>query len=69
LGSKLSNDLSWRFKWTNDHSLAHTYVDIRSYGNLVSPTPDAVNSRADRTSFRLQLDYSLQPPRRVRKEE
>ncbi len=59
LRSRLSPNLSWRFKWTSDHQLARTYVDIRDFGNLVPPTPDAVNARGDRSSFRLQIDCSL----------
>ena len=59
LRSRVSDRLSWRLKWTSDHSLARTYVDIRNFGNLVTPTPDAVNARGDRSSFRLQLDCSL----------
>ena len=59
LQSRLSDRLSWRFKWTSDHSLARTYVDIRNYGNLVPPTPDATDARGDVSSFRLQLDWSI----------
>jgi DNA uptake protein ComE-like DNA-binding protein len=59
LASRLSDRLSWRFKWTTDHSLSRTYVDIRNYGSLLSPTPDAVDARGDRSAFRLQLDCSL----------
>ncbi len=59
LRSRLSDRLSWRLKWTSDHSLARTFVDIRNYGNLVPPTPDATDARGDRSSFRLQLDCSL----------
>jgi DNA uptake protein ComE-like DNA-binding protein len=59
LRSRLSDRLSWRFKWTTDHGLARTYVDIRNFGNLVTPTPDAVDARDTRNAFRLQLDYSL----------
>ena len=59
LRSRLSDRLSWRLKWTSDHSLTRTYVDIRNYGNLLSPTPDATDARGDRSSFRLQLDWSL----------
>jgi hypothetical protein len=57
--SRLSDRLSWRLKWTADHTRPRTYVDIRSFGNLVAPTPDAVNARGDRTSYRLQLDLTL----------
>lgn len=63
LRSRLSDRLSWRFKWTGDHQLARTYVDIRQYSQgtyqLLTPTPDATNAGGDRSSFRLQLDYSL----------
>jgi hypothetical protein len=59
LRSRLSTNVSWRFKWTTDHQLARTYVDIRNYGDLLSPTPDATNARGDQTSYRFQLDYSF----------
>jgi DNA uptake protein ComE-like DNA-binding protein len=57
--SRLSERLSWRIKWTNDHQLTRTYVDFRDFGNLVPPTPDATNARDNRSWFRLQLDYSM----------
>ena len=59
LRSRLSNRFAWRLRWTQDHTLARTFVDIRNFGNLVTPTPDAMNARGDRSSFRLQLDCSL----------
>lgn len=59
LRSRLSPHLSWRLKWTTDHALARTYVDIRDYGNLIPPTPDGTNARGDRSTFRLQLDASF----------
>ena|GEM_PF-153239 len=59
LRSRLSENLSWRLKWTTDHQLARTFVDIRNFGSLVPPTPDATNARGDRTSYRFQLDYSF----------
>ncbi|HET7225367.1 MAG TPA: helix-hairpin-helix domain-containing protein [Candidatus Eisenbacteria bacterium] len=59
LRSRLSPHLSWRFKWTTDHALSRTYVDIRNFGSLVSPTPDATDARGDASAFRLQLDLSL----------
>lgn len=57
--SRLSDRLSWRFKWTNDHQVTKTYVDFRDFGNLVPPTPDTSNAPDSRSWFRLQLDYSL----------
>jgi DNA uptake protein ComE-like DNA-binding protein len=59
LRSRLSPSLSWRFKWTTDHALARTYLDIRNFGNLVAPTPDATHAIGDRHAFRFQLDFSL----------
>jgi DNA uptake protein ComE-like DNA-binding protein len=59
VGSRLSPQMSWRFKWTRDHQRPRTYVDIRDFGSLLPPTPDGVNARGDRTAFRLQLDVSL----------
>lgn len=59
LRSRLSSNLSWRLKWTNDHALTRTYVDIRDFGGLTPPTPDATDARGNRSSFRFQLDLSL----------
>jgi len=59
LRSRLSDRLSWRLKWTTDHARTRTYVDIRSYGSLLAPTPDTVDAAGDRSAFRLQLDYAL----------
>jgi hypothetical protein len=59
LRSRLSPNLSWRFKWTADHARTRTFVDIRNFGNLVAPTPDGTNARGGRSSFRFQLDLSL----------
>ncbi|HTK31276.1 MAG TPA: helix-hairpin-helix domain-containing protein [Candidatus Saccharimonadaceae bacterium] len=57
--SRLSPALSWRLKWTHDHPLARTFVDIRSFGSLVPPTPDASNVLSDASAFRFQLDLSF----------
>lgn len=59
LRSRLSPEMSWRLKWTDDHARARTYTDIRSYGSLVAPTPDGLDVRNDRQSFRFQLDLSF----------
>ena len=59
LRSRLSPNLSWRFKWTTDHQLARTYVVIRNFGALTGPEPDATNARGDHTAYRFQLDYSF----------
>jgi len=59
LRSRVSDRMAWRFKWTIDHQIARTYVDIRNFGSLVAPTPDAVYAPGNRSSFRLQLDWSL----------
>ncbi len=59
LRSRLSENLSWRLKWTSDHQLPRTYVDIRNFGDLVAPTPDATDAQGDQTSYRFQLDYSF----------
>jgi len=48
LRSRLSENLSWRFKWTADHQLPRTYVDIRNFGDLISPTPDGTDARESR---------------------
>ena len=59
--SRLSDRLSWRLKWTTDHQLARTYVDVRNFGQNPAgePSPDATNGRDDYTSYRFQLDYSF----------
>jgi hypothetical protein len=59
LRSRLSPNLSWRFKWTTDVARPRTYVDIRNFGSLVAPTPDAVNATRETRAFRFQLDWSL----------
>jgi hypothetical protein len=59
LNSRVSDNLSVRFKWTMDHQLPHSYLDVRDFGNLVSPTPDAVGGLSNRSSYRLQLDVTL----------
>ena len=59
LRNRLSPRLSWRSKWTTDHSQPRTYIDIRNFGSLVSPTPDGTNGRLDTSAFRFQLDLSL----------
>jgi DNA uptake protein ComE-like DNA-binding protein len=57
--SRLSENLSWRFKWTTDFQRPRTYIDIRSFGSLVPPTPDASNARQTLSSYRFQLDFSF----------
>ncbi len=59
LRSRLSPRLSWRIKYTTDHAMPRTYVDIRNYGSLVPPTPDGTNARLDTSAFFFQLDFSL----------
>ncbi len=59
--SRLSEALSWRFKWTTDHQLAKSYVDIRNFGVNAAgdPDPNATNARLDTASYRFQLDYTF----------
>jgi len=57
--SRMSEHLSWGLKWTHDHQLPQTYIDVRDFGELQDPTPDADNARDDATSYRFQLDYSF----------
>ena len=59
LRSRLSSQLSWRLKWTDDHARARTYTDIRNFGALVAPTPDGIDVRNDRQSYRFQIDLSF----------
>ncbi len=60
ISDRLSDNLSMRLRWTNDHAFPITYVDARQYnwnppGN---PDPDGWYVRDDTGSFRLQVDYS-----------
>jgi hypothetical protein len=57
--SRLSENLSWRFKWTADHQLPRTFVDIRNFGDLISPTPDGTDAMGEQSTYRFQLDYSF----------
>jgi len=59
LRSRLSENLTWRFKWTYDYQQPRTYVDIRNFGDLVPPTPDATNVTWQWNSYRFQLDFSF----------
>lgn len=59
LSHRLSEHMTWRLKWTRDHQRPRTYVDIRNFGSLVAPTPDATNARDDQSAFRFQLDFSF----------
>jgi DNA uptake protein ComE-like DNA-binding protein len=56
--SKVSDHLACRIKWTHDRQLPHTYLDVRDFGNLLPPTPDASLSLAAYSAFRFQLDAS-----------
>ncbi len=57
--SRLSPSLSWRFKWTTDHQIPRTYVDIRNFGNPYNAVPDGKNARDDVSAYRFQLDYTF----------
>jgi DNA uptake protein ComE-like DNA-binding protein len=59
LRSKVSDRLACRVKWTHDRQQSHTYLDVRDFGNLIPPTPDATLAPAAYSSFRFQLDFSL----------
>lgn len=57
--SRVSERLLFQLKVTRDHNLPNTYVDIRSYGDLAAPTPDATRVTRDDTIVRLQMDYTF----------
>ena len=57
--SRVSERLLFQLKVTRDHNLPKTYVDIRSYGDLAAPTPDATRVPRDDTIVRLQMDYTF----------
>lgn len=60
ISDRISDHLSLRFRWTNDHSYPLTYVDARLYNEnpAGNPEPDGWYVRNDTGSFRIQLDYS-----------
>jgi len=60
ISDRLSDHLSIRLRWTNDHAYPLTYVDAREYNTNPpgNPEPDGWYVRDDSGSFRLQLDYS-----------
>jgi hypothetical protein len=60
ISDRLSDRVSLRLRWTNDHAYPLTYVDARDYNTnpLGNPDPDAWYARRDQGSFKLQVDYS-----------
>lgn len=57
--SRVSERMLFQLKVTRDHNLPRTYVDIRSFGDLAAPTPDAGRVPKDDTMIRLQMDYTF----------
>ncbi|NNF08474.1 MAG: helix-hairpin-helix domain-containing protein [Candidatus Eisenbacteria bacterium] len=57
--SRVSENLGWRLKWTSDHQKSRTFIDVRNFGDVENPSPDATDARFDQTSYRFQLDYSF----------
>ncbi len=56
--SRVSQRLLFQLKVTRDHNLPRA-VDIRSYGDITAPTPDAIRVPGDDTFVRLQMDYTF----------
>jgi DNA uptake protein ComE-like DNA-binding protein len=57
--SRVSEHLLMQLKVTRDHNLPLTYVDIRQYGDPVGNEPDGAYVPLDRTTYRLQIDYTF----------
>ncbi len=57
--SRVSERLLFQLKVTRDHNLPKTYVDVRQYGDITEPTPDATRVPGDDTIIRLQMDYTF----------
>ena len=57
--TRLSNTLALGFKMTHDNLKTVTNTDIRRFNDEVGSRIDGDNARQQRTSFRLQLDYTF----------
>jgi DNA uptake protein ComE-like DNA-binding protein len=57
--SRISERMLVQLKVTKDHRLPATYVDIRDFGAVLEPTPDATYMPRDDLFVRLQVDYSF----------
>lgn len=57
--SRLSNELSWRLKYTVDHQLPVTHIDVRLFQELAGKNPEGRNAKDTANSFRFQLDYTF----------
>jgi DNA uptake protein ComE-like DNA-binding protein len=60
ISDRVSDHLSLRLRWSNDHAYPLTYVDARQYNTNPSGSPDvdAWYARTDQGAFKLQMDYS-----------
>ena len=60
ISDRLSDRLSLKVRWTNDHNYPLSYVDARDYNQNPpgNPEPDGWYVRDDSTSFKVQVDYS-----------
>lgn len=57
--SRLSDAMLLRFKLTHDRLLTRNNIDVRSFENPYGFLYEGDNTRAQQTSFRLQLDYTF----------
>jgi DNA uptake protein ComE-like DNA-binding protein len=57
--SRVSERLLFQLKVTRDHQIPNTYIDIRDFGDVSPPTPDADYAPADQMFVRLQMDYTF----------
>lgn len=57
--SALSNNLSWRLKYTVDSQQPVTFLDVRNFESPLTPTPDGKNVKSSTNSFRFQLDLNF----------
>jgi hypothetical protein len=56
--SRLSDSMLLRFKFTYDRPLTRNNIDIRNFESQIGFLYEGDDARAERTSFRLQLDYT-----------
>ena len=57
--SRVSERLLFQLKVTRDHKIPNTYIDVRDFGDVSPPTPDADYAPTDQMFVRLQMDYTF----------
>ena len=59
--SRLSNELSWRLKYTVDNQDVVSNLQLRNFENPIDPSgrPEGTAVKDNVNSFRFQLDYTF----------